>query len=85
MFQRFRDVWDPTLDNCPVAFYCTETVLALDRFWCHSVSSCVPRKTEKSVSIDLGKDERLEEVGAGGLVAIPKMRRKDCKKRAIPL
>jgi hypothetical protein len=36
------------------------------------------------VSIDRGKDERLEEVGAAEL-AIPKMRRKDCKKRAIPL
>lgn len=29
MFQRFRDVWDPALDYCPITFYCTDIELAL--------------------------------------------------------
>lgn len=59
--------------------------LARLKFGANFVDVCIPRKTEKSVSIDLGKDERVEEIGAGELVAIPKMRRKDCRRRAIPL
>lgn len=85
MFQWFRDVWDPALDYCPVAFYCTRVALAWPGFGVNFMDVCVPRKTEKSVSIDRGKDERVEEIGAGELVAIPKMRRKDCRRRAIPL